>query len=163
MTKGRKSTPKALQQLRGNPRKLRINAPADPAFETAIPAVPEYLDGKALEEWYRITEELSAKQIITTVDKSILGVYCQAVGELHRHTEAKALEPDVIISTRGIPQMNPRIREIRNLRIEIAKYSSELGMTPTARNKVRMVGGNKSKPTKVQSIAENLFKVPVKK
>ena len=163
MAKGRKSTPKSLQKLRGNPRKGRLNAPADPVFETSIPPMPEFLDGKAVDEWMRITQELAEKQIITSVDMGIVAIYCHSMGELYRHIDALKTEPEVIVSTRGVPQINPRIKQIDKLKDQVAKYSAEIGMTPTSRNKVRMVGQGKAKPTKAQALAENLFKVPVKK
>ena len=161
--KGRKGTPKSLQRLRGNPRKGRLNTPVDPAFETSIPPMPEFLEGKAIDEWMRVTQDLAEKQIITNVDMGIVAVYCQAYGRLHEVTEALRGQGMTVESTRGIAQMNPLIREEGRLRQEIAKYSSELGITPTARNKVRSVGQGKAKPTKTQVLAENLFKVPVKK
>ena len=162
MAKGRKSTPRSIAALRGNPRKRTLHTSSDPVFETAIPPAPEYLTGQALIEWDRITQELAAKQIITNVDMSILAVYCQAVGQLHEYSEAMKTEERTIVSTRGIPQINPIVKEIRNLRQEIAKYSSELGITPVSRNKVKVVGSAKKNPTKQEALAEKLFMAKVK-
>jgi len=162
MTRGRKSTPKSIASLRGDPGKRRKKSAADPAFETAIPAAPDYLQGQALIEWDRITQELAHKQIITLVDQQMLGVYCQAVGLLDEVTKALETEGMTVTSTRGIAQINPLMREQGRLRQEIAKYSSELGITPTARNKVKMVGQGKDVPTKEQALAERLFRAKVK-
>lgn len=158
MPRGRKTTPKSLAKLRGNPRKGRVSSAVEPVFETAIPPAPDYLQGQALIEWDRITTELAAKQIITHVDMAIVAIYAQTWADLIHHTEALANEDEIITSTRGIPQINPRIKLVNQIKDQVAKYSSELGITPTARNKVRMVGGGTKKPTKEQALAESLFR-----
>ena len=162
MAKGRKTTPKSIQRLRGNPRKRQLNASSDPDFETAVPSAPPNMTGHALTEWDRITQELAVKQIITLVDMSIIAVYCQTYADWIHHTEQLINEDEIITSTRGVPQINPRIKLVSRLREELAKYSSEIGITPTSRNKVKMVANTRPNPTREEALAEKLFTVKVK-
>ncbi len=163
MAKGPKPTPKKLQKLRGNPRKAKMTAPADPQFETAIPEPPTHLEGAALQEWNRITQELATKQIITHVDQAILGLYCQAYADWVRHSEVLKDESDFFETIKGYRYQNPRIGLINTLGDKLAKYAAELGITPSSRNKVKMIGKAPTEKTKEQALAERLFRAPVSK
>ena len=160
--KGRKAVPKNLQKLRGNPRKRKLDAPGDPEFETAIPEPPPTLTGSALIEWERITQELAAKQLITHVDRAILALYCQAYADWNHHVEALKSEDDFLSTDKGYKYQNPRIGLINTLGDKVAKYAAELGITPVARNKVKMIA-KKNEKTKEQTLAEKLFRAPVSK
>jgi P27 family predicted phage terminase small subunit len=158
MAKGRKPIPRSVNKLRGNPGRRRGKSGAM-AFQAGLPSAPEYLRGGDLEIWRELTTELHALGIITKFDQHILAVYCQAVGELNKHTAALENESDVIVSTRGGSQLNPRVRYVKSLREEIAKYASELGLSPTSRNKLELMpktGGEKP-ATEQERLAGEIF------
>lgn len=160
---GRKPTPKPLKKLRGNPRKERLNGASDPVFETAIPDAPDYLETEARAEWDRITTELAAKQLITHVDRAILAAYCQTYGDIESLSQQAKTAARFLETPTGYKYENPLHIRIAKLRKELQGYTAELGITPVARNKVKMIGKPPAEPTKEQSLAEKLFKTPVKK
>lgn len=162
MARGRKNKPSALKRLNGNPGKRKLNQ-LEPAFEVAIPEAPDVLEGDALLEWTRVTQELAAKQIITHVDLAILMLYCQNFADWKKHRAVLKNEADFLQTDKGYTYPNPRIGLINTLGEKLAKYAAELGITPSSRTKVKMIGKPPAEPSKKQALAEKLFKVPVSK
>ena len=63
----------------------------------------------------------------------------------------------------GAEYLNLLIGARRSARQELKQYASELGITPSSRTKVKMIGKAAAEPSKKQALAEKLFKVPVSK
>lgn len=51
----------------------------EPAPPVNIPDVPDNLDGRALEEWHRITVQLERQNLVTELDAQLLITYCMAI------------------------------------------------------------------------------------
>lgn len=164
MPSGRKPIPSATKRLRGNPGKRTVNH-LEPAFEVAIPDMPDVFDGDedAINEWRRVTQQLAAKQVITDVDLAIVMLYCQNFADWKKHRKALRNEADFLQTDKGYTYPNPRIGLINTLGEKLAKYAAELGITPSSRTKVKMIGKAAAEPSKKQALAEKLFKVPVSK
>jgi len=160
--KGRKPTPAKVTALRGNPGK-RKKVDNAPHFDVAIPQPPDHLSADALLIWDETAREMEAKQIVTRLDEAALALYCQVYADLKAHTIKARSEEEFVESKRGMMQMNPRLRYIRNLQEQLIKIAAELGITPVARNKVKMIGKGPAQPTKEEKLAEKLFKLPVAK
>jgi phage terminase small subunit len=80
--KGRRPLPTNWKVLRGNhgKRPLNRNEP-QPEIPDKPPEPPDYLGGGyAREEWVRLVPELHALGLLTSIDVSLLGVYCSAYG-----------------------------------------------------------------------------------
>lgn len=140
---GRKPLPTNTKKLRGNPGKRKLNT-QEPVFEVAIPEPPPNLDAAALEEWNRIALDMANSQTISRVDRAILAIYCQVWSEWQNSTGKTAIE-------------------MRYLRKEMQSYAAELGITPSSRSRVKMIGKPAKEPDKRQALAEKLFKAPVSK
>jgi len=162
MPRGRKAKPSVLKKLTGNPGKRKLNQ-LEPAFEVSIPDAPSHLDEIALTEWNLLTQELAAKQVITQVDKAILALYCETWSEWIMLGEL--LKDQAVMKTypTGAEYLNLLIGARRSARQELKQYASELGITPSSRTKVKMIGKAAAEPSKKQALAEKLFKVPVSK
>lgn len=163
MPRGRKPTPSATKRLRGNPGKRKVNT-SEPTYEVAIPDAPSNLDEGALTEWNLITQELAAKQVITQVDKAILALYCETYSEWIMLGEMLKENPTVIKTyPTGAEYVTLLLGARRSARQELKQYTTELGITPSSRTKVKMIGKAVAEPNKKQALAEKLFKVPVSK
>src|SRR5262249_2761807 len=77
MKRGPKPKPLKLKILGGNPgkRPLNLREPKPPA---RLPRCPSHLNKAAKKEWRRIVPILSEMKVLTQIDGTALGMYCQA-------------------------------------------------------------------------------------
>ena len=68
--------PTALKLVQGNPGKRALNK-KEPKFRGA-PVCPDWLSPPAKTEWKRVVKELSALDMLRSVDSSALAAYCQS-------------------------------------------------------------------------------------
>jgi phage terminase small subunit len=68
--------PTALKLVQGNPGKRKLNR-REPEFAGA-PLCPKWLTKLAKAEWNRIIGELSALDMLRSVDSSALAAYCKS-------------------------------------------------------------------------------------
>jgi P27 family predicted phage terminase small subunit len=68
--------PTALRLVEGNPGKRKLNK-NEPRFG-GTPACPVWLSPDAKTEWKRVVKELSALDMLRSVDSSALAAYCQS-------------------------------------------------------------------------------------
>ncbi|SEB40763.1 phage terminase, small subunit, putative, P27 family [Terriglobus roseus] len=71
---GRKPLPAAIKKERGNPGKRKLNE-KEPSF-TGFPVCPTFLTPVARTEWDRVTQELTALNMLRSVDTAALASYC---------------------------------------------------------------------------------------
>lgn len=138
--RGRKPVPTGLKVLRGNPGHRPVNK-AEPRLSTAPPPCPEWLIGESAREWHRRAAELYTSGIAAQADWATLAMYCYYFGQWSEAVTKLATEPQVVITKTGYAQPNPRIA-IRNKNATLMlKAAAELGITPSARSRVKAIGG----------------------
>jgi P27 family predicted phage terminase small subunit len=127
------------------------------------PATPSPLDGEALAEWDRMIDRMEQSQTLSSVDGAVLYQYCRLFAE----TEALALDkemaagsvalleenirgltgPDLVAVFQEIAKLRRDImgygRDLRQNRLAIRVFLVELGQTPAARSRVKVVGPRK--------------------
>ena len=82
MTKGRKPKPTELRLFEGNREHRSI--PTTPKPQSKLQYAPRWLDPLAKKEWKRISKELYALGLLTTIDKVALEGYCQCYAKWHQ-------------------------------------------------------------------------------
>jgi len=137
VTRGRKPKPTEQKKLTGNPGKRKIND-KEPKPDVVIPQPPDYLDGPALEEWYRITPELQKLRMITTLDRAPLVALCQAWGDYIKACDEVEKEGEVLFSDKGNAYLNPWAGIKTSAMDRILRISAEFGMTPSARSRLKV-------------------------
>jgi P27 family predicted phage terminase small subunit len=145
MTRGRKPKPTALKLVTGNPggRKLNKNEPK-PA--SVIPDPQASLVGVALEEWKRVTVELSAIGMLSKIDGPALAAYCHAY---ERWVKAEGMIRElgeVIETTQGNLIQSPWVGIANKAMLIMHRFMSEFGMTPSSRSRLSVdkgVGDNR--------------------
>ena len=141
---GRKPKPTPLKVLEGNPGKRPLNMD-EPEYESIVSECPGHLNDYAKEEWERIVALLSESGVLTEVDTASLAGYCQLYGrwvqlETDIMTDGITVEENRfnkdgdIISTKDI--MNPKVTEARLTLQQIRAFSTEFGLTPSARSRL---------------------------
>lgn len=131
MPRGRKPLPSAIALMRGNPGHRKISK-GEPKPTQGIPKPPEWLDLKALEEWRNVTPELKRMGVLTMIDHAVLGLYCQAMSDIH-NARAMIRKFGAVVKQDGRLQLSPYVRIANAAAIMAHKFASEYGFTPSSR------------------------------
>ena len=142
-----KKIPNEIKKLTGS----RHYNPLVPTAD-GKPVCPSWLSDYAKLEWRYIVPLLDAKHILDKTDRSVLIAYCDAVGRLREATEALKDNLPVITTKNDNLIQSPWVGIRNKAAADVVKFSSELGMSPTARGRVEVkaAGGP-------PSLAEILF------
>jgi P27 family predicted phage terminase small subunit len=147
--------PAALKLLEGNPgkRALDLTAGVNPKIE--IPSAPRHLSKEAAKEWKRITPLLEELGLISGLDRTALGLYCQAQGRLtelelafsgqvRRVMDDKGLdypaavyEASHAVTPSGYAQQSVMVQLIKSHREQVNRYLMHFGLSPAARGRVQ--------------------------
>lgn len=155
-TRGPLPKPAALKLLEGNAgrRTLDLSAGVNPRIE--IPTPPGYLkkSKEAVKEWKRITPILEELGLISGLDRTALGMYCQAVGRLHEYEMAFAAKVarlenettdyfDAVANASqtstpsGYVQQSVMVQLINKQRDQVNRLLMHFGLSPAARARVQ--------------------------
>jgi len=148
-TRGRKPVPTHLALVQGRPAH-KLPKPAQqisPPVEEV--AAPEHLSPEAKAEWHRVIGVLVILKLISQLDRAALGAYCQAYGrwvQAERALEAAGKKKDalanglVIDTSRGNYIQNPLVGIANKAMLDMMRYATEFGMTPSARTRLQPHG-----------------------
>jgi len=148
--------PTALKELAGNPGKRALNT-QEPKPKKEIPICPPHLKGVARTEWNRVTKELSALGVISLIDRASLVAYCTAWADYVNACKMVEKEGAVAISDKGGMYQNPWVGIKNSSMDRLVRISSEFGMTPASRTRVKV-----DTPNEEDEMAKYLFGKSVK-
>jgi P27 family predicted phage terminase small subunit len=133
--RGRRPKPTRLKVLTGNPGKRPLNK-NEPRPIPSAPDCPPELGPAAQREWARLVGDLSALNMITSLDRAALATYCGAYALWAEATEAIQKFGAMVKSPAGYPMQSPYI-SIANRQAEIMmRIASEFGFTPASRSRI---------------------------
>lgn len=136
MTKpGPAPTPTHLRIIRGD-RKDRINT-KEPKPTKKLPKCPNWLSEEAKIIWKRTAKELNAMNLLYEADQDILTAYANAVANYQKATELVDRSGVLIKGRRDGVVTNPAVRIQRDAATLIRMLGSELGLTPSARTRLK--------------------------
>ena len=133
--RGRKPKPTAVKIMEGNlgKRKIRGDEPKPPG---SLPDCPEHLSTEAKAEWHRIAKSLNVIGLLTQVDRATMAAYCQCWGRWVEAEQKLAETPAILRTPAGYIQQSPWL-SISNKQLELmARYMTELGLTPASRSRL---------------------------
>jgi P27 family predicted phage terminase small subunit len=134
---GRKPKPTITKQLAGNPGKRALNKD-EPKFGGTAKC-PPHLDAEAKKEWKRVSKELEAVGLLTTVDRAALAAYCAAWSRWVAAEENIQKFGTVIKAPKsGHPMQNPYLTIANTALDHLRKFASEFGMTPSSRSRIHV-------------------------
>ena len=152
--RGRKPIPSELKKLAGTFRTDRAN-PDEPTGEPSLPRCPAHLKGEARKTWKREGEALAAMRVLTAADRAALAMFC-VTSARHIEAEGKILELGAVVrSATGVAVVSPWVTISAKAIEQATRLAVELGMTPSARARVRIVPQAK-RPAAVSSRARIL-------
>jgi P27 family predicted phage terminase small subunit len=152
-TRGRKPKPSHLKLVTGNPGRRPLNE-QEPRPPKKLPDPPAHLSAAALEEWQRVAPMLNTLGVLTLADRGVLATYCQSWGRLCQAESALAklarADPNghgLIVKTKnGNAVQNPLVGIANKAANDMARFAAELGMTPSARSRVKVGDGEAADP-----------------
>lgn len=142
--RGRIPKPTAVKIMEGNPGKRRING-SEPKPPSSLPDCPDYLAPEAKAEWARLAGILNQIGLLTQVDRTLMAAYCQTYARWVEAERKLAETPLILRTPAGYIQQSPWL-SISNKQLELmAKYMTELGLTPASRSRlaIQVHGGAK--------------------
>ena len=143
MGRGRKPKPTTLKVLQGNPGKRALNE-EEPDFGVGAPPKPDWLDGYASAEWDALTGILVPARVLTKGEIGVLVVACDAYSQLRQCQdflkEQGSLSYDASSATGGASyKPYPEVSQRNMARRQYLSALAELGLTPSARTKVKRI------------------------
>jgi len=152
--RGPKKTPTNILKLRGS-RRAEDRPKNQPKPKQGMPKPPDFLQGKALEEWYRKAQMLYEQGTLTLIDDTALGAYCLAYGLMCEALELcqnkKTGKMNLIAKTvNGNFVQYPALGIYRTALRDMMKFAAEFGMTPTGRTGINIPEKQTKKQTSAQ-------------
>lgn len=135
--RGPAPVPTNLRMLRGETRPSRIND-AEPRPRDVAPDKPPWLSGAASDEWDRIMPDLLAMGTVKAADAMPLAAYCETVARFRIATELVAKAGLMLRDRDGMVRKNPAVGQARDASIEMRMWAREFGLTPAARQPLRV-------------------------
>ncbi len=132
---GRRPKPTALRLLGGNAGHRPINV-SEPK-PTGVPTCPRHLDDDAKKEWKRISAELVALNLLTSVDRAALAGYCASWSRwVAAELQIQKFGTVIKAGKSGYPIPSPYVGISNTAMDHMRKFCIEFGLTPASRSKV---------------------------
>ena len=140
---GPNPTPKAINELRGNPGK-RTKRAAEPSLPPGVPKPPAEVKGTARTEYLRLAPDLEAAGVLTTADWGTFAQMCVywsewRLAQRHLNNEGRIQERDKADGTGTYTWYNPWASIRDKAYDNYQKAARELGITPASRSRVSAV------------------------
>lgn len=136
---GRKPLPTEVKRLKGTLRPCRAN-PLEPKPTGEIGDPLEYMTERAKEFWYNVLKNTPAG-VITACDAPVLESYCNALA-MREKVQQEVDRLGMVSAGKVSGQLNALMK----IEALLAKTGSELGLTPSSRQKVAQGYGDPSNP-----------------
>lgn len=150
--------PTALKILTGNPGKRPL--PENEPQPTGIPTCPSHLNATAKREWTRVSRELLACGLLTSVDRAALSCYCVAWSRLVEAEKKIAATGLIVQSPAGYPIVNPYVGIVNRQMDIIHKFIAEFGLSPASRARIS-VNPDAKTGNKLEKFLAKKSKTPV--
>lgn len=134
--RGRKPVPAAIKRATGNPGRRPIREPIAPRAELLDP--PAHVTGSARDEWLRLAPALFQLGILTASDRGAFAAYCEAYGLMVDCAKVIKSRGRTYKGPNGAWCARPEVRLAMQARAQVQKFSGDFGLTPAARERLRV-------------------------
>lgn len=144
--RGRKPTPTALKLIRGNPGKRPIND-AEPKPPPLVEVqIPDWLSAGAKQHWPVIAEPLHAAGLLTAIDTTALGLFCESFVLWKDANDKVAKFGAVVKGAAGYPVRSPYLRIVSQQSEFMLRVLAEFGASPSSRSRCTVAKPDHSGP-----------------
>lgn len=103
---------------------------------------PTRVKGVALRVWRQVVDHMP-DNALCVLDSEMLAIYCQLIADVERCEKAVQKEP-MVVGAAGQMVRNPLWKELNECRSMALQYSQKLGLTPYARQQLKVAKGDKN-------------------
>ena len=140
--RGRKKLPTEIKELKGTLQKCReLDNQMKPEKIVDLPYPPEYLNDDGKREWYAIIKEYNKLGMISKLDLSMLGLYCNEIATYIEMTN-KLKDKDRIMVFKNPDNSIKYAAQVPYQKIandalaKALKIAIEFGLTPSSRTRI---------------------------
>ncbi|MGL4926525.1 MAG: phage terminase small subunit P27 family [Plesiomonas shigelloides] len=141
---GRRPKPTHLKVVTGNPGKRKLND-KEPTPAREIPSPPEHLSDWGKVAWGKLTVLLDGMGILTVADTLALERLCSIYAQILRLEDQIAVEGNTYTTKTQMGDFlikgHPSVGQLADADRRFKSYLVEFGLTPAARTKVKVDGG----------------------
>lgn len=141
---GRRPKPTHLKVVTGNPGKRKLND-QEPKPPREVPSPPEHLTDWGKMAWVKVSLLLDGMGVLTTADSLALERLCDIYAEILQLRETIAIEGRTYTTKTQMGDFlikaNPAVAMLADADRRFKSYLVEFGLTPAARTKVKVDGG----------------------
>lgn len=146
---GRKPQASALKEASGafkkDPQRRNLDEPTPVVGRPPMPA-PIAEDEIARDCWNRVCDELQSMRVLTKADYAILEIYCMDYSQ-YRWLSQLVRDGSVReIGAKGTVVTSPEAQQVHKYADRMLKALAELGLTPSARTKIKVVTSKDDDP-----------------
>jgi P27 family predicted phage terminase small subunit len=142
---GRKPTPTAIRELRGNPGKRALPA-NEPQVEPSMPIYPSYFTDDQRDAWNDLAERLFGMKVLADGDSTALELLVVAYTEWRYAVATVEEEGSVYCTTTEngdkMYRARPEVAIASDAWRRLSSMLREFGLTPSARTKVSTAPSN---------------------
>ncbi|UQY45057.1 phage terminase small subunit P27 family [Mixta hanseatica] len=143
---GRRPKPTHLKVVTGNPGKRALNK-KEPKPTREIPSPPSHLTDEGKTAWGRLSVLLDGMGVLTVADAFALERLCDVYAEILQLREDVEAEGRTYKTQTAqgdtLTKANPSVAMLADADRRFKSYLVEFGLTPAARSKVNVNGGEK--------------------
>lgn len=134
---GRPPTPTRLKELAGTARKDRVKTgEPQPKKGNRTPPAPGHLSEKAKTEWRRVARDLHGLGLLTSIDQTALGAYCETYVTWVEALEKCRTLGMIVKTSNGNMIQNPYLSVASQAEKRLRGWLAEFGMTPSSRTRI---------------------------
>ncbi|POY55729.1 phage terminase small subunit P27 family [Pectobacterium carotovorum] len=143
---GRRPKPTHLKVVTGNPGKRKLND-KEPQPLREIPSPPTHLSDWGKVAWGKLTVLLDSMGVLTVADTFALERLCAVYSQILRLEDQIAIEGNTYTTKTQMGDFlikgHPAVAQLAEADRRFKSYLVEFGLTPAARTKVKVDGGEK--------------------
>src|SRR4051812_37243835 len=117
-------------------RKPDITTRRTTAFEAPTP--PAWLSDQALTEWQRVLSLIAAACAVAQPDADVIAAYCETLVLFRQAVAQVARDGITYTADGGLVKRQPAVSIASDARKDLLRLAGELGMTPIARQRLRI-------------------------
>ena len=129
--RGPAKTPTAVLRLHGSKR-AKYDRRGEPVPAGGAPSPPDWLKGRALEEWQRAAPLLAAQGTLAKVDLAVMTGYCVAWAVMAEAAEAIDRFGLTMVAD-GTLAANPACAALNNAMSQLQRFAAKLGLSAADR------------------------------
>jgi P27 family predicted phage terminase small subunit len=122
-----------------------------PPSQPGEPDMPVDFDPEHAEEWRKVVDDLKAMNVLGRENGAAVELYVRNLVRMRRCEAHLAQHGPIVAAPRtGVPMQNPYLAIANRAAETVAKMAAELGLTPSARGRVRPL----KKPARAPAAAD---------